>query len=284
MADRRDDFSDRVKRMLAARVGYRCSNPDCRAWTSGPQLDPAKAINIGVAAHITAAAPNGPRYSPAITSTERTGVTNGIWLCQNCAKLIDSDLGRFTAEMILSWKAVAESTALFSIGGADLEIRKDIDSLKGRQAAREGFCYLNRDGIDEMWLEMGLDHIAASSYIDKVHEVVQYLDSQGQLAISPQSKGYKYVACKCHLSFIDDDEKYLCFRADKFGFQMNMSKIKTTIWPWETKISPLAHVRLALRSGLDLKVFGEWYSASYLRPHAAMRLATSAFGVSNTLC
>src|SRR4051812_16178668 len=43
--------------------GFRCSNPACRKPTSGPLEDPAKAINIGVAAHITAAAPDGPRYN-----------------------------------------------------------------------------------------------------------------------------------------------------------------------------------------------------------------------------
>jgi hypothetical protein len=36
-----DGFSDQVKKALAARVGHRCSNPECRAATSGPQDDPA---------------------------------------------------------------------------------------------------------------------------------------------------------------------------------------------------------------------------------------------------
>jgi hypothetical protein len=38
-----DDFSYAVKTAFAARVGYLCSNPDCRALTSGPQEDSAKA-------------------------------------------------------------------------------------------------------------------------------------------------------------------------------------------------------------------------------------------------
>jgi hypothetical protein len=52
----RDDFALSVKKVLAQRVGARCSNPNCRQQTSGPQFDPAKALNVGVAAHITAAA------------------------------------------------------------------------------------------------------------------------------------------------------------------------------------------------------------------------------------
>jgi len=56
-----DDFPMSIKDVLAKRVGLRCSNPDCRQLTSGPQEDPANATNIGVASHITAASPDGPR-------------------------------------------------------------------------------------------------------------------------------------------------------------------------------------------------------------------------------
>jgi hypothetical protein len=64
----RDDFSEDIKRALAARVANQCSNPDCRAVTSGPQTDPSKAVNVGVAAHITAASPGGPRHDPELRS------------------------------------------------------------------------------------------------------------------------------------------------------------------------------------------------------------------------
>ena len=47
--DMADDFSEPAKRALASRVGNLCSSPECRALTSGPQEDPAKALNIGVA-------------------------------------------------------------------------------------------------------------------------------------------------------------------------------------------------------------------------------------------
>lgn len=90
-AGSRDDFSSATKEMLARRVGHLCSNPGCRQPTSGPQENPAKAINIGVAAHISAAAPGGPRYDPSLSSSERTAGENGIWLCQSCGKLVDND-------------------------------------------------------------------------------------------------------------------------------------------------------------------------------------------------
>ena len=92
----RDEFSEAVKRAVAARVAYVCSNPDCRAPTSGPHEEPTKAVNLGVAAHITAAAPLGPRYVTTLTAEQRSSAENALWLCQNCAKLLDSDVAKFT--------------------------------------------------------------------------------------------------------------------------------------------------------------------------------------------
>lgn len=114
----RDDFSEEVKRTVAARVGYRCSSPKCRAPTSGPQLDPSKSLNVGVASHITAASPGGPRYDPALTPEERSHADNAIWLCQTCGKLVDNDKIRFTEEELRRWKRDAESEALLRIGKA----------------------------------------------------------------------------------------------------------------------------------------------------------------------
>ena len=52
MLNKRDDFSDKTKALLANRVCGRCSNPDCRKPTLGANTDPNKPTNIGVAAHI----------------------------------------------------------------------------------------------------------------------------------------------------------------------------------------------------------------------------------------
>jgi hypothetical protein len=112
----RDDFPEMVKRVLALRVRNECSNPDCRAPTSGPQIDGAKALNIGVAAHITAAAVGGPRYNPSLTSEERCHPNNGIWLCQTCGKLVDHDALQFPDDLLRAWKTLAEDRALRSIG------------------------------------------------------------------------------------------------------------------------------------------------------------------------
>lgn len=112
----RDDFSPAVKRKLAARAGHACSNSDCRAPTSGPQLVPGEAVNVGVASHISGAAPGGPRYDPSLTAVQRAAIGNGIWLCQTCAKLIDSDEQRYTEDQLRQWKSLAEQEAHRQIG------------------------------------------------------------------------------------------------------------------------------------------------------------------------
>ena len=112
----RDDFPEQVKRAVAQRVGHKCSNPECQAYTSGPQVDPSKALNLGVAAHITAASEGGPRYDRELTPDQRSHATNAIWLCQNCAKLVDNDPVRFSAAMLRRWKHEAELLAYLAIG------------------------------------------------------------------------------------------------------------------------------------------------------------------------
>jgi len=51
----RDGFSQRVKVTLALRAGGFCSNPICRTPTSAQHSEPGYVINLGAAAHTTAA-------------------------------------------------------------------------------------------------------------------------------------------------------------------------------------------------------------------------------------
>lgn len=114
----RDEFSEAVKRSLAQRVGYLCSDPTCRAPTSGPHSEASKAVNLGVAAHITAAASNGPRYDARLTEDQRAAAENGIWLCQNHGKLVDNDEMRFPVALLREWKVQAEDEAASRLGKA----------------------------------------------------------------------------------------------------------------------------------------------------------------------
>lgn len=112
MNGRRDDFSDGVKKILAHRAGFRCSNPSCRALTVGPAMArPSEHMNIGVAAHIAAASPGGPRYDPELSPIQRRSIDNGLWLCQNHATEIDRDITHYTIDVLRAWKKDAEETA-----------------------------------------------------------------------------------------------------------------------------------------------------------------------------
>ena len=66
----RDDFRKTTINLLANRVGWKCSNPGCRRTTRGAGTEPTDVINIGVAAHITAAAKGGPRYDSNMTTQD----------------------------------------------------------------------------------------------------------------------------------------------------------------------------------------------------------------------
>lgn len=111
----RDDFTQQTLDILGKRVGMRCSNPRCRKLTTGPRTEPTHIINVGVGAHITGASAGGPRFESDLSSEARRSPENGIWLCQNCAKLIDSDSNRYTVDLIRSWKDQAEAAALAAI-------------------------------------------------------------------------------------------------------------------------------------------------------------------------
>lgn len=107
----RDDFTAATITTLAKRVGYLCSNPQCRDRTSGPHSQDDKSVILGEAAHICAASSGGVRYDATMTADERKSASNGIWLCRKCARLIDVDGNRFSTELLQEWKTIAESYA-----------------------------------------------------------------------------------------------------------------------------------------------------------------------------
>jgi len=111
----RDDFDENTKTQLALRVGYRCSNPNCRKLTCGPQENPKRSVKIGVASHISAASPGGSRYDSDMPSDERKSIENGIWLCQNCGKLVDNDEKRYSKDLLVEWKKLSEQAALYDV-------------------------------------------------------------------------------------------------------------------------------------------------------------------------
>ncbi len=112
MTASRDDFSQSVKTILAGRAGWKCSFPDCNRSTAGPAIESHdKWIKNGIAAHITAAAPGGPRYDASMSSEQRSDISNAIWMCPTHGSLIDKEKTAYTVEAIKGWKIAAESRA-----------------------------------------------------------------------------------------------------------------------------------------------------------------------------
>jgi hypothetical protein len=106
----RDDFNSKDIPKLAARAGYICSNPYCNTMTIGPsEADEELKANIGIAAHIHAASLRGPRYEGNQKSEDRASIENGIWLCANCAALIDKNKGiDYPPHLLRQWKTEHE--------------------------------------------------------------------------------------------------------------------------------------------------------------------------------
>lgn len=111
----RDDFTKKTVDLLAKRAGFLCSNPDCNILTVGAAPTADKSMIVGVAAHITAAAPGGPRYDPTLTPEQRRHHSNGVWLCETHGKAVDSDAEHFTVEMLRKWRQTAEENSLRTI-------------------------------------------------------------------------------------------------------------------------------------------------------------------------
>lgn len=125
----RDEFSSRVLKSLSARVAHRCSNPGCEVPTTAPGTGSDGITNIGIGAHIHAAAAGGPRYLAEMTKGDRTSINNAIWLCAGCATKVDRDVERYPAELLREWKAKAEARATRELGRPQPKASDAVDQL-----------------------------------------------------------------------------------------------------------------------------------------------------------
>lgn len=125
----RDEFRKTTIRQIAQRAGYRCSNPGCLRPTIGPDGG-SDTTNIGVAAHITAAAEGGPRFDPNLTGEERSATENGIWLCQTCSRLVDVDIPSHSVEQLREWKTLAEMRAYLGLRGFTIAVSRNFERLE----------------------------------------------------------------------------------------------------------------------------------------------------------
>lgn len=122
----RDDFSKKTKVTLALRANHKCSFTSCGFPTSGPNdSSPDAVTRVGVAAHIHAASPGGPRYLESMTFDERSNITNGIWLCPTHSTLVDRDTTTYTADAIRQMKSAHEQRVVAEMSGV---IKSEFDA------------------------------------------------------------------------------------------------------------------------------------------------------------
>ncbi len=204
----RDDFIEPTKDTLAHRVGFRCSNPNCQKATSGPQIDPTKSINIGVAAHIKAASPGGKRYDANQTSEQRKSVDNGIWLCQSCSKLIDSDETRYTVDLLHTWKSKAEAIAL--------------NELEEKKASGESNIIVRYSADDKdfaLWLSLQLISQGYPVWCDHLNsEPGEYTQALVEDLIENKATKYLFI-----LSSSSNNDTYL-LKELRFAYEIMQSK------------------------------------------------------------
>lgn len=112
MSERDADFSSAVIEAIASRAGFRCSFPDCDESTIGPGAGAEDIEKKGVAAHIfsASAGPRGPRGTGGLTAEQRSKALNGIWLCEDHGRIVDTDKGKnYPAPVLQAWKALQET-------------------------------------------------------------------------------------------------------------------------------------------------------------------------------
>jgi len=218
----RDEFSREVREALAARVGLRCSNPECQQLTSGPAADPARAINIGVAAHITSASPGGPRFDAALTTDQRVAIENAIWLCQTGGALADRDTARFSVALLRGWKETAEDAASKAIRAgsryrpiAANEVRQEltIGELAAIKALSDEFgCHIETEvhlAAGEGWLRLhgavvrGEDLIAIDIH-ENHGKGIAYFQIEHLLDLCGKLSFQRFQRCAVYLAIVSD--------------------------------------------------------------------------------
>jgi len=225
----RDEFSEDIKRRLRERVGTHCSNPSCRLHTTGPGKGLEDVNRIGIAAHITAASPGGPRYNPLLKSEERSSIDNGIWLCSNCARLIDNDKNKYSTDILEEWKKSAEQNQVNLIENPGLntqhasilnsamilKIEKLTESIasktkvkfeKMREVWREG------DSVEPLeWINSLKDNIIDwDSLEDDIRAEIMRFEIKIRLEIGDNVEQLKKLAEEVKILNPSDDDLVVC--------------------------------------------------------------------------
>lgn len=120
----RVDFVDDVRKNVARKAMYVCSNPACLRVT-GFLAEKGRPRAIAQAAHILPASRGGPRRDDEVQLSDGAKLSRGdegnaIWLCVSCHTQVDSDAEGYPVELLLAWKREHERR-ISGLVGLDLE-------------------------------------------------------------------------------------------------------------------------------------------------------------------
>lgn len=103
-------------------------------------------MNVGIASHITAAAPGqgARRYDSSLTPEQRAGIDNGIWLCRGCDGIVDRDAARFPAE---TPKRIRRDHTQFARLGTRVETEVGLITIGPNIVAGRQIVRFNASGI-----------------------------------------------------------------------------------------------------------------------------------------
>ena len=177
----RDDFTKQTISEIARGVGYRCSNPDCDRPTVGANAAQDGTITIGVAAHICAASPGGPRYDPDQTPEARRHTRNGLWLCQSCGRLIDIDPEKFTIEVLAEWKRSAQNRAFRNLVASGTPISGGEETARVNAMIAADNASIVDAGFDAVFAKV---HAAASADLTAYKRTPIWSNSSVELTLS----------------------------------------------------------------------------------------------------
>ncbi len=156
----RDDFPPKIIDKIPKRAAFTCSNPNCENLCIGPaETDLEKVSYFGKVAHISAASKGGPRYDSSLTSEERKSVENAIFLCSNCADMIDKNKGvDYSIKTLREWKFDHEK-----------KIRERISTQKPLKKTVDKYTGAEYDGLSK-------SEIKSYAILGQNHFMKQFID------------------------------------------------------------------------------------------------------------
>ena len=103
---KREEFREPIKKIIAARAGYRCNFPGCHKTLIGPGYKNDEFITIGEYSHIFSAVKNGPRTDGGLSPAELARPENGIYLCRVHHQIVDtkSQDNKYTSDLLTLYK------------------------------------------------------------------------------------------------------------------------------------------------------------------------------------